>query len=403
MASTDIAALYLHIPFCASLCHYCDFAKTANYHDELVVRYFQRLHEHLALWCAHLPRTTSLASIYIGGGTPSLFSTQYAPLLSLGIEHLSPEGEITLEANPQDITRENLTCWRTLGINRLSLGVQTFNARHLRFLRRTHTGQQAREAVLLAAEFFADNLSIDMIYGFPQQRVQELAADLSTVLALPLTHLSCYNLTYETGTPIGRAQQRGRLTPLATETETQMYSLLGTELAAHGFEHYEISNWAKATKHSRHNSAYWRDIGYLGIGAGAHGYLPEVEGAGLRYSYTRNERTFSKHALPSVSETRALTQLPTRLDTLTIDRRDGDAWLLEYLASGLRTIYGVDLQRITAKSGKTFTPPATIIASALNAGQLRQHRDVLYLQREEWWRENFWLRQLLPAFVPTSA
>ena len=402
MATSDIAALYLHIPFCASLCHYCDFAKTANYHDELVVRYFQRLHEHLALWYAHLPRTTNFASVYIGGGTPSLFSTQYAPLLALCAERLAPEGEITLEANPQDITRENLTCWRTLGINRLSLGLQTFNAQHLRFLRRTHTEQQAREAVLLAAEFFADKLSVDLIYGFPQQRVQDLAADLNSVLALPLTHLSCYNLTYETGTPIGRAQRRGKLTPLADEVETQMYSLLRTELAGHGFEHYEISNWAKATKRSRHNSSYWRDIGYLGIGAGAHGYLPEVEGAGLRYSYTRNERAFSKRALPPVSETQALTQLPPLLDTLTVDRRDGDAWLLEYLASGLRTLYGVDLQRITAKSGKTFTPTATI-KSALNAGLLKQHRDILYLACEEWWRENFWLRQLLPAFVPTSA
>ncbi len=397
--AADVEALYLHIPFCAALCHYCDFAKTANYRDELVASYFQRLHEHLALWCAHLPRTASFASVYLGGGTPSLFSTQFAPLLALCAEHLAPDCEITLEANPQDITRENLTCWRTLGINRLSLGVQTFNPQHLHFLRRTHTGPQARDAVLLAAEFFADNLSADLIYGFPQQCQTELAADLDTVVALPLAHVSFYNLTYESGTPIGRAQQRGKLTPLAAEIETQMYTFLCTELAAHGFEHYEISNWAKADKRSRHNSTYWRDAGYLGIGAGAHGYLPAAAGVGLRYSYTRNERTFSRHALPEVAEMQALTQLPRLLDTLlTIDRRAGDAWLLEYLASSLRTVYGVDLQRIATKSGKAFVPTAMLDAP-LHEGPLRRHNNVLYLARQEWWRENFWLRQLLPAFA----
>ena len=126
MAAAALTALYVHIPFCASLCHYCDFAKTANYHDELVKRYFQRLHAHLALWCAHLPRETRFASVYFGGGTPSLFSTQFAPLLALCAERLAPDGEITLEANPQDITREKLTCWQALGINRLSLGVANF-------------------------------------------------------------------------------------------------------------------------------------------------------------------------------------------------------------------------------------------------------------------------------------
>ena len=398
MAATELTALYLHIPFCASLCHYCDFAKTANYHDELVDRYFQRLHEHLALWCAHLPCETRFASVYLGGGTPSLFSTQFAPLFAVCAERLAPDCEITLEVNPQDVTREKLQQWKTMGINRLSLGLQTFNAQHLHFLRRTHTVAQGRDAVLLAAEFFADNLSVDLIYGFPQQRMQELEADLAAVLALPLMHLSLYNLTYESGTPIGRARQRGKLTPLAVDVETQMYDFLCTELAVQGFEHYEISNWAQANMRSRHNSTYWCDAGYLGIGTGAHGYLPEAGGAGLRYSYARNERTFSEQALPSASQTIALEQLPVLLDTISIDSRDRDAWLLEYLASSLRTVYGVDLRRITAKSGKTFTP-TSMIASASRDGLLKRHNDVLYLHQDEWWRENFWLQQLLPVFV----
>ena len=393
----NLNALYLHVPFCASLCHYCDFAKTANYSDELAVRYFQRLHEHLALWCAHLSREVSFASVYIGGGTPSLFSEQFAPVLSLCAERLAADGEVTLEANPQDVTRENLACWQALGINRLSLGVQTFNAQHLRFLRRTHTGQQAREAVLLAEEFFAGALSADVIYGFPQQNMHEFVADVTAILALPLPHVSFYNLIYEAGTPIGRAQQRGKLKPLAAQIETKMYDFLCAELAAHGYEHYEVSNWAQAHKHSRHNAAYWRDAGYLGIGAGAHGYLPAERGVGLRYSYTRNERTFIKQALPEMTQRQGLSDLPALFDTISIDQRDGEAWLLEYLASSLRTVYGVDLSRITNKCGKAFAPTAAV-ASALQQGLLKHNGTMLYLCQAEWWRENFWVQQVFDAF-----
>ncbi len=398
MAATGLRALYVHIPFCASLCHYCDFVKTANYHAELVARYFQRLQEHFVWWCDCLPQETRFASIYLGGGTPSLFSTQYAPLLGLCAARLAPDGEVTLEVNPQDVTRARLRQWQELGINRLSLGVQTFNARHLRFLRRTHTEAQARAAVLLAAEFFADNLNVDLIYGMPQQSLSEFAADLAALLALPLTHLSCYNLTYESGTPIGRARQRGKLKPLSEGEETRMYRLLCAELAACGFEHYEISNWAKAAKRSRHNSAYWRDCGYLGLGAGAHGYFPAPDGAGLRYSYVRNERAFSKCAPPRGSREQDLGPLLAQLETVRVDRRAGDAWLLEYLASGLRTVYGVSLHRIAAKSGKVFAPTASLTA-ALHAGMLQRRDATLHLSRAEWWRENMWLRQLLPAFV----
>ena len=391
-------ALYMHVPFCAALCHYCDFAKTANYSDELIAHYLQRMHEHLALWCAHLPHEACFTSLYLGGGTPSLLSKQYMPLFESCAPYLASDCEITLEANPQDITRENLQCWQALGINRLSLGVQTFHASHLRFLRRTHTGEQAQKAVWQAAEFFGGELSVDMIYGFPQQTIAELEADIALLLALPLAHVSLYNLIYEAGTPIGRAQQRGKLNPLPVEIETQMYALLCKELAAHGYKHYEVSNWAKPSRHSRHNTNYWRDAGYIGIGAGAHGYLPAAHGAGLRYSYVRNERIFTKHTLPRVAETQALASLPALINTISIDHRDREAWLLEYLASSLRTAYGVDLQRIRNKSGKTFTLHPELTAP-LPRGKLRQQDNVLYLHRTEWWRENFWVQRLLPAFI----
>ena len=280
MTATAIKALYLHIPFCASLCHYCDFAKTANFNAQLVVRYFRALQAQLTLWCATLPREVRFSSVYLGGGTPSLFAAEYEPLFAIFAPHLANEVEITLEANPQDVTREKLHAWQTLGINRLSLGVQTFNTQHLHFLRRTHTAQQGQAAITQAAEFFAGDVSVDLIYGMPQQSLAELANDIDTLLALSLTHLSLYNLTYESGTPLGRARQRGKLQPLAEAEETQMYAWLRHKLAAHGFEHYEVSNWAQAGKHSWHNANYWQDGGYIGVGAGAHGYLPDTEGAG---------------------------------------------------------------------------------------------------------------------------
>ena len=387
----------MHIPFCASLCHYCDFAKTANFNAELVARYFRALQAQLTLWCATLPREVCFSSVYLGGGTPSLFAAEYEPLFAIFAPHLADEVEITLEANPQDVTREKLRAWQALGINRLSLGVQTFNAQHLHFLRRTHTAQQGQDAITQAAEFFAGDVSVDLIYGMPQQSLAELAHDIDMLLASSLTHISLYNLTYESGTPLGRARQRGKLQPLAEVEETQMYVWLCRTLAAHGFEHYEVSNWAQAGKHSRHNANYWQDGGYIGVGAGAHGYLPETEGAGLRYSYHRSERKFSTSIVPSVPQD--VRQVPQVSGAIDIDTRDREAWLLEYLASSLRTAAGVDLSRVKIKSGKRLVPSPSL-AAALACGQLRIANDVLYLCREEWWRENFWLQQLAAAFVP---
>ena len=392
-------ALYMHVPFCTALCHYCDFAKTANYSDELIAHYLQRMHEHLALWCAHLPHEACFTSLYLGGGTPSLLSKQYMPLFESCAPYLASDCEITLEANPQDITRENLQCWQALGINRLSLGVQTFHASHLRFLRRTHTGEQAQKAVWQAAEFFGGELSVDMIYGFPQQTIAELEADIALLLALPLAHVSLYNLIYEAGTPIGRAQQRGKLNPLPVEIETQMYALLCKELAAHGYKHYEVSNWAKPSKHSRHNSNYWRDAGYIGIGAGAHGYLPAAHGAGLRYSYVRNERTFTKHAPASrVAETQALSLIACT-DQYHQYRPPRPArhgcWNISPAACALLMVLTCSASEIKAARALLPTPE---LVSPLPRGKLRQQDNVLYLHRAEWWRENFWVQRLLPAF-----
>ena len=220
-----------------------------------------------------MPSPTHLHTVYFGGGTPSLFTTELEPLFVSLSPYIAAETEITIEANPQDINRAKMTYWRDLGINRLSIGVQTFAPEQLKFLHRIHTAHQGRLAVSLAHEFFP-YVSIDMIYGFPYQTLEELEHELDVICALPLSHISFYNLIYETGTPIGRAKHRGRLQPLAEEIEAGMYGLICERLAAQGYEHYEISNWAKEQRYSRHNLNYWQDGGYIGIGAGAHGYLP---------------------------------------------------------------------------------------------------------------------------------
>ena len=384
--------LYLHIPFCSSLCHYCDFAKTANFNKRLTTAYFQQLAWHLDVWLAALPADTRFTTVYLGGGTPSLFTREYAPLFARLAPVLADDVEITLEANPQDITAAALAYWQDIGINRLSIGVQTFAEQKLRFLRRTHTEAHSLLALELASTHFAGETSIDLIYGM--QTFAEWQRDLTLACTLVLTHISCYSLTYEQRTPLGRAVARGKLMPLAEERVAEMYEYAVVKLADAGFLHYEVSNWGK--KPSKHNLSYWQDKSYLGIGSGAHGYLASANTAGIRYYYTPNERIFSRSskARPSCLQARCL---PYLLSAVNIDTRGNDAWLLEYLATRLRTCMGVDLAHISKKTTYRFS-----LTSLLAEGFANQHLsrtgDILHLAKSEWLRENYWLLHLLKAF-----
>ena len=264
--------LYIHIPFCKSRCIYCDFYSTTNL--DLKSQYITALCREVGQRNDYLPGRT-LKTIYLGGGTPSLLTTEDIEQLTNKIKsifNISPDYEFTIEANPGDITHDRLQAWHKLGINRISLGIQTFNDLQLQFLHRRHTGLQAIQAVRLAQQAGFDNISIDLIYGLPNQTIQDLKNDIHTALQLNIQHISTYCLTYEPETPLYTQLQHKHVRQTDDDTLNYMYEMLITELTNHGFIHYEVSNFCLPDKYSRHNNAYWTGEPYLGIGAAAHSY-----------------------------------------------------------------------------------------------------------------------------------
>ena len=265
--------LYIHIPFCKSRCIYCDFYSTTCGGD-IRLAYVEAVCKEMSLRREYLDQPV-LSSVYIGGGTPSVLTPEELNTLFATVaEHwqLSPDAEVTLEANPDDVTPDYAKALAALPINRVSMGVQTFNDDMLRFLHRRHTAQQARQAVgsLLAADI--NNISIDLIYGLPNQTLDLWQSDLERALALPVTHLSAYSLTYEEGTPLFLLREQGKVRETDEDLSLQMYSLLMEKAEAAGFHHYEISNFALPGYEARHNSGYWSGMHYLGLGPAAHSY-----------------------------------------------------------------------------------------------------------------------------------
>lgn len=210
-------------------------------------------------------------TVYFGGGTPGLMDAEDIAALLAALPY-APDSEVTLEANPGDLTEDYARALRQAGINRLSIGIQSFNDRLLQNIGRRHTAQEARDAVRFAQQAGFDNLSIDMMYGLSEQSLNDWMDDLQQATALRVQHLSAYCLTYEAGTPMTRLLEQGRITETDEETENAMYDTLCDTLAMNGFEHYEVSNFAQLGYRSKHNSNYWNDTPYVGLGAGAHSY-----------------------------------------------------------------------------------------------------------------------------------
>jgi oxygen-independent coproporphyrinogen-3 oxidase len=289
--SLDLAtplSLYLHIPFCRSRCTYCDFNAYAGL-DELISRYALALAEEVRLTVLARPVHT----LYFGGGTPSLTPLDdLAPILAVCRESFDvmPDAEITLEANPGTVSPAYLVGLRRLGINRLSLGVQSVHQSELNLFDRVHTFAEAAEAVRWARAAGLDNLNLDLIYGVPGQTMAMWQQSLEETLALEPDHLSAYALSLEFGTPMQAWVQRGLLPAPDSGLAADMYEWASERLEASGFVQYEISNWARGSVEahaSRHNLQYWRNLPYLGFGAGAHGYAD-----GWRYSVVRSPRAY---------------------------------------------------------------------------------------------------------------
>ena len=261
--------VYIHIPFCKSRCAYCDFFSTTQL--ERREEYVQALLREIA---ARVPDNEPIDTIYFGGGTPSILETEQIERLlnALLKKSTTPPKEITLEANPGDLNLEKLTALKRLGINRLSIGIQSFNDAELRLIGRRHNAAQAIQAVNDAQTAGFDNISIDLIYALPEQTMESWRETIHTAIQLGVQHISCYCLSYEDGTPLTRLLDDGKISRTDEDTENKLYDELCETLTANSFIHYEVSNFALPNRQSKHNSSYWNNTPYIGLGAGAHSY-----------------------------------------------------------------------------------------------------------------------------------
>lgn len=345
--------LYVHWPYCSRICPYCDFnVYAAKTRDTAPL---------VAAICADiraqnqaLPDHPALRSVFLGGGTPSLLSNQdMATILEAADTSfgLSPGAEITLEANPNDIVRANPGDWAAIGINRLSIGIQSLDNDALGFLGREHDSATARQSVDLTARHF-DNHSIDLIYALPGQTPEQWQAQLGQALSLGAPHLSLYELTIAERTAFWHRTQRGELVPLDDDAQADLYEATQAQCDHAGLPAYEVSNHAAATAYqSIHNHIYWNGGDWVGVGPGAHGRLTI---AGVRYASEAMRRPADYIANPTGGR--------TKLSALDSAR--------EYLAMGLRPAHGLKLARLQALSGE---PPDPARLSALSeAGLIHQ-------------------------------
>lgn len=332
-----MAGLYIHIPFCASRCIYCGFYSTTavasqDRYTDALCREMQMQKDYLLKALDATPHM-ELSTVYLGGGTPSqlsgenlekLFDTIYNKVYQDQLP-VSATAEVTIECNPDDITPQFASILSSLPVNRVSMGVQTFSDERLKFLRRRHSAREVDQAIGRLRQAGIGNISIDLMFGFPQETMTDWRIDLQQALSLEVEHISAYSLIYEEGTVLYRLQQEKRVRETDEETSLAMYNLLIDELTAHGFEHYEISNFARPGFRSRHNSSYWQAVSYLGLGASAHsynGYSRQWNVADIRQYIEAIERGV----------------LPAEIETLDADTRYNDR-----IATALRTREGIDL------------------------------------------------------------
>lgn len=268
----SLIGLYVHVPFCAAKCPYCDFY-SKPYDKQAAFAYAEAVIRN----CANAD--FAFDTVYFGGGTPILLAEEVAVILENLRKKIAPNAEITLEANPNSTTEKNLKLLKNAGVNRLSFGVQSFCDNELKQLGRLHSAEQAGKAVLMAKSLGFDDISVDLMLGIPLQTPQSLEYSLEQAASLPISHVSVYMLKIEAGTPFAA---RKLLLPDDDET-AEMYLFVSQFLQEHGFEHYEISNFARNERRSRHNLKYWRCEEYLGIGPSAHSFI-----GGKRFAVSRD-------------------------------------------------------------------------------------------------------------------
>jgi oxygen-independent coproporphyrinogen-3 oxidase len=281
----------------------------------------------------------SVSTLYFGGGTPSLFPLTGLRRMIDSIHELShPLKEITLEANPEDITQEKLDAWLSMGISRLSIGVQSFDDDILKWMNRGHTGKSAENAIKMAAESGFEHITGDLIYGLPDRSPKDWEADLDRMLSLPIDHLSAYILTIEPKTVLGHRVHAGKQRIADDEAVTSAYQMLCARTKSAGFEHYEVSNFARNGGHALHNRNYWKGIPFWGVGPGAHGF----DGVN-RYAHVSNNRSYVK----AIRSAHSMIDIHLDIDVLKASDRFN-----ERLMTGLRTMEGVHPDQLFSEFGR---------------------------------------------------
>ena len=323
--------LYLHIPFCHQACHYCDFHFSTNValKSDLV----NAICLEIALQKDYLA-SNNLKTIYFGGGTPSLLSEdELEKILNTIHQYFSVENqaEITLEANPEDLTPSYLLAIKSLGINRLSIGIQSFREENLRFLNRNHSSAHALTCISTAQNIGIDNISIDLIYGIPGNDLHDLALDINKAVNTNIKHISAYSLTIEPKTVFGQQRKKGIFKELPESMQSQKFSFARKLLAEKGFEAYETSNFAKDEHYSKHNTSYWNQENYLGIGPSAH-------------SFNQNSRQWNVAKNGVYMKAINKQEIPAEIEILTEANK-----INEYIMTRLRTKWGIEWSKIEQK------------------------------------------------------
>ncbi len=362
---SPMSGIYIHIPFCASRCVYCDFFSSVD--SSRRGEYVDAVARELALRRDEL-QGEPVTTVYFGGGTPSTLSSAEREKLFATLSTVVDWGacsEVTFEANPDDVTDDFVASLRDTPVNRLSMGVQSFDDSDLAFLRRRHTAQSAVEAVERCRRAGYENLSIDLIYGLPHQTLDRWNENLQRAVALRVPHLSAYNLIYEEGTALWRMREQGRVAECDDETSLRMFERLMDVLATQGYEHYEISNFALPGQYARHNTSYWRGVPYLGLGASAH-------------SYDGRARRINPSSLSLYIETIGQGRAAFEEEVETVD-----SLYNERILTSLRTCWGLDMSRLESDFGEARAQYCREQARPhLQAGRMELSGDRLRITRQ---------------------
>ncbi|WP_455626647.1 radical SAM family heme chaperone HemW [Parabacteroides johnsonii] len=360
-----MAGLYIHIPFCAKRCLYCDFFSNTDMkfkepYVSAVIREMQLRQEYIG--------EEPLDTIYFGGGTPSQLQQADFERIFKAIDclfNISSCKEITLEANPDDMTPEYVASLRNLPFNRVSMGVQSFKEKDLHFLNRRHDREQALRAVGLCKENGIQNISIDLIYGLPGQTLEKWQENLDDAIHLEIPHISAYHLIYEEGTALYKLMEAGKVAPIEEELSITLFSTLINRLAEAGYLHYEISNFARPGYFSQHNSSYWTGKKYIGIGPSAH-------------SYDGESRQWNISSLPHYLE-----GIRTGIPNIEIEKLDINTKYNDFIITGLRTMWGIRTANIREQFGEEKQAYLERQAATyLHQGLLIYENDTLTLSKE---------------------